>query len=111
MTSKAKRRDYLDSKIEPPPTLKNNPKFPSTVTASRELNKTFDWTRQGTEDPHRYINSSVDVAAHLNGKPVEVFNYAYSKFDNNGGLFPHSHAKRGHIRSFKKMRTVMEAGN
>jgi hypothetical protein len=34
---------------------------------------------------------------------VEVINYAYSKYDNNGGLFPVSHFKRGHIRSFKKL--------
>lgn len=37
---------------------------------------------------------------------VEVVNFAYSKYDTNGGLFPVSHFKRGHMRSFKKLENL-----
>lgn len=49
--------------------------------------------------------SSLDARTYV-GNTVEVFNYAYSKFENNGGLFPPAHYKRGHLKSFKKLQTI-----
>lgn len=49
--------------------------------------------------------SSLDAKSYV-GNTVEVFNYAYSKYQNNGGLFPHDHQKRGHLKSFKKLQTI-----
>jgi len=39
-------------------------------------------------------------------EPVEVINYAYSKYRDTG-LFPKDHSKRGQIKSFEKSPTLL----
>jgi hypothetical protein len=53
---------------------------------------------------HKVV-SSLDKKPYI-GNTVEVYNFAYSKFENNGGLFPPAHYKRGHLKSFKKLQTI-----
>lgn len=62
--------------------------------------------RRQTIDAAKVTNRSDSLAGQ-----VEIINYAYSKYQDKGALFPKDHSKRGHMKSFKKIKTLIGANN